>query len=55
VKLVQYIKLAMAEVGLGSEMVRPPRLPVEGAEREEILAIVRQAVATRPSLAATAR
>jgi 1-pyrroline-4-hydroxy-2-carboxylate deaminase len=50
VKLVQYIKLAMAEVGLGSEMVRPPRLPIEGAEREEILAIIRQAIATRPML-----
>ena len=52
VKLVQYIKLAMAETGLGSEMVRPPRLPVTGAEREEILAIIRQAIATRPALAA---
>ena len=28
VKLVQYIKLAMAECGLGSEMVRAPRLPL---------------------------
>jgi len=27
VKLVQYIKLAMQETGLGSEMVRAPRLP----------------------------
>jgi dihydrodipicolinate synthase/N-acetylneuraminate lyase len=50
IKLVQYIKLAMAEVGLGSEMVRAPRLPVEGAEREEILAIIRHAIATRPAL-----
>jgi len=52
VKLVQYIKLAMQETGLGSEMVRPPRLPLEGAEREEILAIVRHAIQTRPALAA---
>ena len=50
IKLVQYIKLAMAETGLGSEMVRAPRLPVEGAEREEILGIIRHAVATRPAL-----
>jgi 4-hydroxy-tetrahydrodipicolinate synthase len=50
VKLVQYIKLAMAETGLGSEMVRPPRLPIAGAEREEILAIIRSAIATRPAL-----
>jgi 4-hydroxy-tetrahydrodipicolinate synthase len=49
IKLVQYIKLAMAECGLGSEMVRPPRLPLEGAEREEILAIIRRAIATRPA------
>lgn len=54
IKLVQYIKLAMAETGLGSEMVRAPRLPIEGAEREEILGIIRRAIATRPSLAAHA-
>lgn len=47
-KLVQYIKLAMAERGLGSEMVRAPRLALVGQEREEIIAIVRQAVANRP-------
>ncbi len=52
VKLVQYIKLAMVETGLGSEMVRAPRLPLVGAEREEILAIIRHAIATRPALAA---
>ena len=52
VKLVQYIKLAMQETGLGSEMVRAPRLPIEGAEREEILGIIRKAIATRPVLAA---
>jgi len=50
IKLVQYIKLAMAETGLGSEMVRAPRLPLEGAEREEILGIIRSAIATRPGL-----
>ena len=51
VKLVQYIKLAMQETGLGSEMVRAPRLPLEGAERQEILNIIRQAMASRPVLA----
>jgi 1-pyrroline-4-hydroxy-2-carboxylate deaminase len=50
VKLVQYIKLAMHETGLGSEMTRAPRLPIEGAEREEILAIIRHAIQTRPAL-----
>lgn len=48
VKLVQYIKLAMAECGLGSETVRAPRLPVQNAEREKILKIIRHALATRP-------
>lgn len=50
VKLVQYIKLCMVETGLGSETTRAPRLPLEGAEREEILAIIRKAIATRPVL-----
>jgi 4-hydroxy-tetrahydrodipicolinate synthase len=49
-KLVQYIKLCMAELGLGSEMVRAPKLPLAGAEREEILAIIHKALATRPEL-----
>ena len=50
VKLVQYIKLAMQETGLGSEMTRAPRLPIEGVEREQILAIIRHAIRTRPAL-----
>lgn len=50
IKLVQCIKLATAEVGLGSETVRPPRLPLHGAEREEVLGIIRQALATRAEL-----
>jgi 4-hydroxy-tetrahydrodipicolinate synthase len=49
VKLVQYIKLASAECGHGSEMVRAPRLPLVGQEREEILTLVRQAIQTRPA------
>jgi len=50
IKLVQYIKLAMQETGLGSEMTRAPRLPIVGAEREEVLGIIRHAIATRPAL-----
>jgi 4-hydroxy-tetrahydrodipicolinate synthase len=50
-KLVQYIKLAEAEVGLGSEHVRAPRLPLVGREREQVLAVIRQGVATRPVMA----
>jgi len=48
VKLVQYIKLAVQECGLGSEMVRAPRLPLVGKEREDVLALVRRAIQTRP-------
>ena len=48
VKLVQYIKLAMQECGLGTETTRAPRLPLEGAEREHVLTIIRQAIKTRP-------
>ena len=47
VKLVQYIKLAMWETGLGSEMVRAPRLPLVGKEREEVLAIIRTSMEGR--------
>ena len=47
-KLVQYIKLAMAETGLGSEKTRAPRLPIEGAEREQVLAIIHEAIRTNP-------
>ena len=48
VKLVQYIKLASAECGYGTELCRSPRLPIVGKEREDVLAIIRQAIATKP-------
>ncbi len=48
VKLVQYIKLAAAECGYGSERVRPPRLPLIGREREEVLDTIRRAIRNRP-------
>ena len=47
-KFVQLIKLAQAEVGLGSEIVRAPRLALEGEERAATLALIQQANATRP-------
>jgi 4-hydroxy-tetrahydrodipicolinate synthase len=50
IKFVQYIKLAIQECGLGSEWVRAPRLPLAGKEREEILAIIRKGIETRPSI-----
>ena len=48
-KLVQYVKLASAEMGYGNEIVRPPRLPLIGEQREEALKIIRESAATRPS------
>jgi 4-hydroxy-tetrahydrodipicolinate synthase len=48
-KLVQYIKLAAAECGLGTETVRAPRLPLVEPERSEILTVIRRAIETRPS------
>ncbi len=49
-KLVQNIKLAESLTGLGNEIVRLPRLPLEGAERERILNILNTALAVRPEL-----
>lgn len=47
-KLVQYIKLAMAETGLGSEKTRAPRLALVGDEREQVLKVIRAAIKTNP-------
>ena len=49
-KLVQYIKLAEQEVGIGSEIVRAPRLKLEGAERERVLNVIREGLKNRPQL-----
>jgi 4-hydroxy-tetrahydrodipicolinate synthase len=49
VKLVQYIKLAMAERGFGNGVTRAPRLPLQGAERERVLAIITEGIRTRPT------
>lgn len=49
-KLVQYIKLAEKEAGMGSEFVRAPRLTLVGSERENVLATIRKGIASRPEL-----
>lgn len=46
--LVQSIKLAEQLMGRGSERVRPPRLPLSGARREAVTAMVKEAAARRP-------
>jgi 1-pyrroline-4-hydroxy-2-carboxylate deaminase len=52
--LVQSIKLAEQIMGRGSERVRPPRLPLSGERRKQVIAMVERAAATRPTLKATA-
>ena len=47
---VQYIKLAIQEAGLGKEWVREPRLPIRGAERDEVLKIIHAGIASRPKI-----
>ncbi|HEX8757266.1 MAG TPA: dihydrodipicolinate synthase family protein [Steroidobacteraceae bacterium] len=49
--LVQSIKLAEQIMGRGSERVRPPRLPLAGARREEVTRMVERAAATRDQIA----
>lgn len=49
-QLVQNIKLAEVATGLGTEYVRAPRLPLQGAERERVLAIISEGLRTRPVL-----
>ena len=49
-KLVQYIKLAEQEAGIGSEHVRRPRLTLVGEERERILKVIREGISKRPKL-----
>ena len=47
-KLVQNIKLAETLVGVGTEHVRAPRLPLTGREREAVTATINAALAARP-------
>jgi 4-hydroxy-tetrahydrodipicolinate synthase len=47
-KFVQYIKLAVQECGLGMEWVRPPRLPLAGEERKQILKVIHDGIKQRP-------
>jgi 1-pyrroline-4-hydroxy-2-carboxylate deaminase len=46
--LVQSIKLAEAIMGRGSERVRPPRLPLTGARRTAVVAMIERARDARP-------
>lgn len=52
--LVQSIKLAEQIMGRGSERVRMPRLPLAGARRAQVIAMVEDAAASRPLLSKAA-
>ncbi len=54
-KFVQLIKLAQQRVGMGSDRVRAPRLPLEGDELREAVSIIERALATRPRLQSAER
>ena len=49
-KLVQNIKLAEVATGIGTENVRAPRLPLIDEERNHVLEVIRNGLATRPQL-----
>lgn len=49
-QLVQNIKLAESSTGIGTEIVRAPRLPLEGTERKRVLGIIGESLKTRPGL-----
>ena len=49
-KFVQYIKLAVQECGLGAEWTRPPRLPLAGEERKQVLQVIHDGIENRPKL-----
>ena len=49
-KLVQYIKFAESKTGIGSEIVRKPRLILEGSERQRIEKIIDDGIKNRPVL-----
>jgi 4-hydroxy-tetrahydrodipicolinate synthase len=48
-KLVQNLTLTDLLVGVGTEHMRRPRLPLMGEERSAIEKIVRRALETRPA------
>ena len=49
-KLVQNIKLAEVATGIGTEHVRPPRLPLIGKERAFVQGVIDKALANRPEM-----
>ncbi len=51
-QLVQNIKMAEVATGIGTENVRAPRLPLIGKERERVAKVIKEGMASRPTLPA---
>lgn len=49
-QLVQNIKLAEQYTGIGNEIVRPPRMPLQGPERQRVITIIEKSLKIRPEL-----
>lgn len=49
-QLVQNIKLAEVATGIGTETVRPPRLSLQGEERQRVLKVIEDGLSRRPDL-----
>lgn len=49
-QLVQNIKLAEQYTGLGNENVRPPRMPLQGQERQRVINVIEESLKSRPEL-----
>lgn len=49
-QLVQNIKLAEQYTGLGNEIVRPPRMKLQGPERQRVINIIEKSLEIRPDL-----
>jgi 4-hydroxy-tetrahydrodipicolinate synthase len=47
-KFVQLIKLAQERVGKGTSRVRPPRLPLDGAELADAVRVIESSLTSRP-------
>ena len=48
--LVQCIKLCEKIMGRGSDVTRPPRLPLQGTDRTHVEQVMEEALRTRPQL-----
>jgi 4-hydroxy-tetrahydrodipicolinate synthase len=48
-KFVQLIKFVQEAVGMGSQRVRPPRLPLTGQELDDMKKLVAESIASRPA------